>query len=70
MDDRVRRFFKEFRDHQRNVWASGGGTLTTFRSGRTELTFASSPFGEHALNAFVSAKRHVAFLDRLKNDAR
>ena len=54
--------FKRFRQHQMNVAADGGGTLTTFPGGRTELTFASAPFGEHALSAFMSAKRHIHFM--------
>lgn len=65
---REKHFFGKFRAHQRAIYADGGGTLTTFPSGRTELTFAGAPFGEHALSAWLAAKRHVAFLDRLKRD--
>jgi len=35
----------------------GGGTLTIFSDGRKpQLSFASAPFGEHALSAFTQAK--------------
>lgn len=53
--------FRKARAHQMSVWANGGGTLTVFPSGRTELSFASAPFGRHALSAFASAKRSLAF---------
>lgn len=66
MDARVKYHFKQFRDHQNKVWSDGGGTLTTYPSGRTELSYASAPYGEHALNAIASARRHIAFLKRLK----
>lgn len=58
--------FKKFRDHQRNVANNGGGTVTRYMdSGRTEFTYASAPYGEHALSAFWSAIRHQNFLDRM-----
>jgi len=57
-------WFKHFRQHQRDVMAEGGGMVTTFPSGRTELSFASAPFGEHALSAWLAAKSHVHFLKR------
>jgi len=57
-------FYKEFRAHQRNLQIAGGGCLTVYQSGRTELSYASAPYGEHALAAFSAAKSHVAFLDR------
>jgi hypothetical protein len=53
--------FRRARAHQFDVWAHGGGTLTTFPSGRTELTFASAPFGLHAVSAFATAKRALFF---------
>lgn len=63
VNDQVRQLFIKFRKHQMDVWANGGGMLCTFPSGRTELTFASAPFGEHAKSAFTSAKRHAAFIN-------
>jgi hypothetical protein len=69
-DNRLQHFFRKFRNHQRKVQVDDGGTLTTYPTGRTELSYASAPYGEHALNAFVSAKRHAAFLDQLKRDTR
>ena len=62
----VKHHFKRFRAHQMKVANSGGGMLTIFPSGRTETTFASSPFGEHALSALMSARRHIAFMERSK----
>ena len=48
--------FKAFRAHQRQVAAEGGGTLTNYLdSGRTEVTYASATYGEHAVSAFWSA---------------
>lgn len=53
--------FRRARAHQMDVWASGGGMVTTYPGGRTELTFASAPYGRHALSAFASAKRALSF---------
>lgn len=64
------RLFKKFRNHQRVIAANGGGALTTLRdSGRTEITFASAPYGEHAVSAFWSAIAHQNFQERLHNRA-
>ena len=54
-------YFKQVRAHQARVAASGGGSLTTYPSGRTERSYASAPYGEHALAAWASAKREVFF---------
>lgn len=58
----VKHLYRHFRDHQRAV-VLRGGMLTTYPSGRTELTYGSAPYGEHALAAYASAKRHVAFMN-------
>lgn len=55
-------FYRHFRQHQQNVIAEGGGMLTTFPSGRTELSYASSAYGCHALSAWQSARSHAHFL--------
>lgn len=52
----VKNLFIEQRKHQMKIANSGGGALTVFPSGRTELTFASAPFGRHAISAFRTAK--------------
>ncbi len=65
MKKAIQHHFRAARKHQRDVANDGGGTLTVFPSGRTELSFASAPFGEHALSAFMSAKSHIAFLERM-----
>lgn len=45
--------------------------LTTFfDSKRTELSFASAPYGEHALSAFMSAKRAIHFRADLSRTVR
>lgn len=63
--------FKKFRDHQRKVAADGGGSLTRFLdSGRTEWTYASAPYGEHAVSAFRSAISQQHFYDRMREYAR
>lgn len=63
------RLYHQFRRHQRDVQVSGGGVLTVYPEGRTELSYASAPYGEHAISAFTAAKRHAAFLGRLRRDA-
>jgi hypothetical protein len=67
MNSAVAHYYREARDHQRQIQADGGGCLTTFPSGRTELTHGAS-YGEHAISAFLSAKRHVAFRAQLSKD--
>lgn len=57
-------YYKHFRQHQQNVIVKGGGMLTTFPSGRTELSYASSAYGCHALSAWQSAKWHSRSMDR------
>lgn len=61
----TRAYWKE-RDHQRKVQVTGGGMLTTYPSGRTELSYGSAPYGEHAISAWAAARRHVAFVQRLE----
>ncbi len=58
----VNRLYREFRAHQAKVASNGGGVLATFPSGRTERSYASAPYGEHALSAYAAAKSHAAFL--------
>ena len=66
MNHALKHHFKSARDWQREVMVSGGGMLTTFMDGSaSQLTFASAPFGEHALSAFASAKRTIAFRKNL-----
>lgn len=58
------RLYKQFRDHQRDVQASGGGSVVTDSNGREEVSYASAPYGRHAVSAFVAAKRHAGWMDR------
>ncbi|RWL22523.1 MAG: hypothetical protein EOR63_32310 [Mesorhizobium sp.] len=70
MNGKVKHHYLQFRAHQRKVSSDGGGMLTRYPSGRTEKSYASAPYGEHALSAFISAKRHIAFLERMREYAR
>jgi hypothetical protein len=54
-------YYKQARAHQAKVIAEGGGMLTRYESGRTEKSYASAPYGEHALSAFMAAKRSIHF---------
>lgn len=69
VDVRLANLFRHFRNHQKSLW-NGGGMLTTFPSGRTERTFASAPFGEHAKSAWINAKRHAHFVDEMTGKGR
>lgn len=66
MRQAIQHFYREFRRHQRSIYADGGGALCVYPSGRTELSYGSAPYGEHALSAFTAAKRHIAFRAELK----
>lgn len=62
MNAAVKHHYRHFRAHQQKVWADGGGMLTTYPTGRTEVSYASAPYGEHALSAWTSARRHAHFM--------
>lgn len=47
--------------HQRAHQAATYGSLTTYPSGRTEYSAGSAPYGEHALSAYMAAKRMLYF---------
>ena len=53
-------YYKQSRAHQRSLW-NGGGMLTIEPSGKTEHTYASAPYGFHAVSAYTAAKRSVNF---------
>lgn len=54
-------YYKQARAHQAAVMAMGGGTVTRYQSGRTEMSYAAAPYGEHALSAYLQAKRSIYF---------
>ena len=57
----IQHFYRHFRQHQMDVYASGGGMVSRYQSGRTEHSFGGAAYGEHAYAAYMSAKRHIAF---------
>jgi len=58
----VLHYYRQKRIHQNDIYVSGGGTEThLFESGKVELTYASAPYGEHALSAYLSAIQSIAF---------
>jgi len=61
-------YYRQFRAHQHAVAMDGSGSLTVYPSGRTETSYGSAPYGEHALSAYLSAKCHIAFRQRLAAD--
>lgn len=64
MNTQLASLYRQHRAHQAKV-AISGGCLTVYPSGRTEKTYASAPYGEHALSAWAAAKRHANFLATL-----
>ena len=67
MTSSLARLYHQFRAHQRKVCTAGRGCLTVYPSGRTEMTYASAPYGEHAMSAIASARSHKAFLARMRH---
>jgi hypothetical protein len=59
------RLYRVARAHQKRLAADDSGTLTVYPSGRTERSYASAPYGEHALAAWWSAKSALAFRRRV-----
>ncbi|MCP4127316.1 MAG: hypothetical protein GY753_09670 [Gammaproteobacteria bacterium] len=68
MNKTLQHHFRAERKHQMDIANDGGGSLEVFPNGRTELSFGSAPFGEHALSAFVSAKGQIAFMKRWEKE--
>lgn len=67
MNQAIAHHYRRFREHQRSFW-NDGGSLTIEPSGRTEHTFGGAAYGLHAVAAFLSAKRHIAFKVQLSAD--
>lgn len=63
MNSQLENLYQQFRRHQREVANEDRGMLTMYPSGRTEMSYGSAPYGEHALSALASARAHVAFLN-------
>lgn len=61
---RLAHAYRQRRDHQRSLAADGAYMLTTYASGRTERTFGSAPYGEHALSAFRAARAWICWTDQ------
>jgi hypothetical protein len=59
-------YYKMNRKHQMKIANEGGGTITVYKSGRTEFSYASAPYGEHAMSAYMQAKRDLRFAERRK----
>lgn len=62
----VLHYYRQHRAHQMKVYADGGGTMTTYPSGRVELSYGAAPYGEHALSAFLAARRSIHSRKTLK----
>jgi hypothetical protein len=57
-------YYRQNRAHQMKIANEGGGTLTVYQSGRTESSYASAPYGGHAISAYMQAKRDLRFAER------
>lgn len=61
-------YYRKARAHQNTDWANGGGCLTTYRDGRTEMSYGGAAYGRHAAAALAHAKSSIAFRERLAAD--
>lgn len=52
--------YRVARAYQQKLMTDDAYGLTVYPSGRTERTFGPAPYGEHALNAFATAKWRLA----------
>jgi hypothetical protein len=67
MNANILRFYKQHRAHQMAIANDGGGTMVTYAdSGKVELSYASAPYGKHALSALNSARRSIHFIADLE----
>lgn len=60
MNANIRKTYQAQRRHQAQIAADGGGVLTTYKSGRTERSYASAAYGFHAAAALAAARYLVA----------
>jgi hypothetical protein len=58
--------YRRFRAHQMNVATDGRGMVTRYPSGRTEVSYASAAYGEHALAAWQQARAHTYFVGQMQ----
>jgi hypothetical protein len=68
MRNDILHYYRQTRAHQMSMWATGGGTITRYPGGKTELSYGSAPYGEHAVSAYQSARSHIHFMKTLKAD--
>lgn len=66
MNEELRQEYFNYRAHQAKVATEGGGCLTVYPSGRTEMSYASAPYGEHALSALSAARQMLSFRRRYR----
>lgn len=66
MNEELRREYAYNRAHQRKAEADDVYGLTVYPSGRTEKTYGSAPYGEHALSAWTSARATADFRRRYR----
>jgi hypothetical protein len=66
MTEELRQEYAYQRAHQAKAAVDGCYGLTVYPSGRTEVSYGSAPYGEHALSAFSAAKQMVSFLRRYR----
>ncbi len=67
MNQAIQHYFRQARDHQKSIMNSGGGMITTDPDGKaSQLSYASAPYGEHAISAYFGAIGQIAFRARLK----
>ena len=66
MNTQLQHHYKRLRLHQWRIYTDGSGCLTTYPCGKTELSYGSAPYGEHALSAITVARSHINFIKRIE----
>lgn len=67
MNSQIAYFYRQERARQMALANEGCGTLTSYQSGRTEMSYGGAPYDEHAVSAWLCAKRRVYFRRELSN---
>lgn len=60
----IKHHYKRFRAHQLETY--GNSNLWVDGRNVRQFTGGSAPYGEHAISAYLSAKRHIHFMENLK----
>jgi len=68
MNKTLLHYYRQKRAWQRKLMNDGRAMSTTYAdSKKVKLSYASAPYGEHAVSALMSARSHMHFMRRIES---